>query len=140
MSRRWPVNPCRGVRYVAESRAGEPVVKMPDDAVLKEATESTGYLRTGMEGRGVVLVRGKSDVTFLKACGQFIKTVQVRCQPLWRTIVPVTHRRLLVASNTGTLNLWPDLELLLVRISGLRYWGDPARVLSIQKRKVEGGR
>ncbi len=33
-------------------KPGEPVVKMPDDAVLKEATESTGVLpETGMEGR-----------------------------------------------------------------------------------------
>ncbi len=35
-----------------------------------------------------------------------------------------------------TLNLAKDLGLL-VRISGLRYWGDPAQVLSIQKRKKE---
>lgn len=34
--------PVEGVRYVTRNEAGEPVVKMPDDAVLKEATESLG--------------------------------------------------------------------------------------------------
>lgn len=34
--------PVEGVRYVTRNEAGEPVVKMPDDAVLKEATESPG--------------------------------------------------------------------------------------------------
>ena len=48
---------------------------MPDDDVLKEATESLGVLpETGMErAKGIVLVEGKSDVTFLRHAASSFK-------------------------------------------------------------------
>lgn len=64
--------PVEGIRYVTKDADGQPVVKMPDDAVLREATESLGLLpETGMErAKGIVLVEGKSDVTFLRHAGK----------------------------------------------------------------------
>ena len=61
---------------------------MPDHAVLKEATESSGVLpETGMErAKGIVLVEGKSDVTFLRHAARSLKQSGVparlpgRCQ------------------------------------------------------------
>ena len=47
---------------------------MPDDAVLKEATESLGVLRRPVErAQGIVLVEGKSDVTFLRHAASSLK-------------------------------------------------------------------
>ncbi|KPD88780.1 hypothetical protein A8V20_11340 [Yersinia pestis] len=53
-------------------RAGSALPGMPDDAVLREVTESHGLLpETGMErAKGIVLVEGKSDVTFLRHAGK----------------------------------------------------------------------
>ncbi|WP_260627355.1 hypothetical protein [Pseudomonas protegens] len=61
--------------YVTKDENGIPVVKMPNDDVLKEATESLGVLpETGMErAKGVVLVEGKSDITFLCHAGNTLK-------------------------------------------------------------------
>ena len=60
--------PIDGVRYVTKDDHGVPTVKMPDDVVLKAAAESLGVLpETGLErARGIVLVEGKSDITFLR--------------------------------------------------------------------------
>src|SRR3546814_20506636 len=59
--------PIDGIRYVTKDENDIPIVKMPSDDVLREAAESLGVLpETGMElAKGVVLVEGKSDVTFL---------------------------------------------------------------------------
>jgi predicted ATP-dependent endonuclease of OLD family len=67
--------PTEGLRYVTKNADGYPVVKMPDSGVLKEATESLGVLpETGMErAKGVVLVEGKSDVTFLRHTANVLK-------------------------------------------------------------------
>ncbi|MFX5756383.1 hypothetical protein ABTE27_20780, partial [Acinetobacter baumannii] len=60
--------PIEGIRYVTKNENGIPIVKMPSQEVLKEAAESLGVLpETGMErAKAVVLVEGKSDVTFLR--------------------------------------------------------------------------
>src|SRR5690606_11265902 len=67
--------PIDGVRYVTKDEHGLPVVKMPDNQVLKDAAESLGVLpETGMDrARGVVLVEGKSDVTFLRHTANALK-------------------------------------------------------------------
>lgn len=48
---------------------------MPDHAVLKETTESLGVVpETGMErAKGIVLVEGKSNVTFLRHVARSLK-------------------------------------------------------------------
>ncbi|KIL02743.1 ATP-dependent OLD family endonuclease [Stutzerimonas stutzeri] len=67
--------PIDGIRYVTKDENGIPFVKMPDNDVLKEAAESLGVLpETGMErAKGVVLVEGKSDVTFLRHASNTLK-------------------------------------------------------------------
>ncbi|MDV7212315.1 ATP-binding protein [Azotobacter beijerinckii] len=67
--------PIEGIRYVTKDARGIPTVKMPEANVLKEAAESLGVLpETGMErAKGVVLVEGKSDITFLRHAAKMLK-------------------------------------------------------------------
>ncbi|WP_371926224.1 TOPRIM nucleotidyl transferase/hydrolase domain-containing protein, partial [Pseudomonas sp. FSL R10-0071] len=53
--------------------------KMPNDDVLKEAAESLGVLpETGMErAKGIILVEGKSDITFLRHTASTLKAANV---------------------------------------------------------------
>lgn len=50
--------PVEGILYVTKDVDGQPVVKMPDDAVLREATESLAVLpKTGMERAKGIKIR-----------------------------------------------------------------------------------
>ncbi len=71
--------PIDGVRYVTRDENGVPVVRMPSDDVLREAAESLGVLpETGMErARGIILVEGKSDITFLRHAASTLKAANV---------------------------------------------------------------
>lgn len=71
--------PVDGVRYVTKDEHGFPIVKMPDTNVLKEAAESLGVLpETGMErARGIILVEGKSDITFLRHTASTLKAENI---------------------------------------------------------------
>jgi predicted ATP-dependent endonuclease of OLD family len=71
--------PIDGIRYVTKDENGIPTVKMPNDNVLKEAAESLGVLpETGMErAKGVILVEGKSDITFLRHTASTLKAANV---------------------------------------------------------------
>lgn len=71
--------PIDGIRYVTKDENGTPTVKMPNDDVLKEAAESLGVLpETGMErARGIILVEGKSDITFLRHTASTLKAANI---------------------------------------------------------------
>jgi len=71
--------PTDGIRYVAKNVDGFPTVKMPDQDVLKEAAESLGVLpEIGMErARGIILVEGKCDITFLRLTASTLKAANV---------------------------------------------------------------
>jgi len=71
--------PIDGIRYVTKDENGMPIVKMPNDDVLKEAAESLGVLpETGMErAKGIILVEGKSDITFLRHTASTLKAANV---------------------------------------------------------------
>ena len=71
--------PIDGIRYVTKDEDGIPTVKMPNDDVLKEAAESLGVLpETGMErAKGIILVEGKSDITFLRHTASTLKAANV---------------------------------------------------------------
>ncbi|MDP8622940.1 MULTISPECIES: TOPRIM nucleotidyl transferase/hydrolase domain-containing protein, partial [Enterobacterales] len=128
------------VRYVTRNETGEPVVKMPDDDVLKEATESLGVLpETGMErAKGIVLVEGKSDVTFLRHAASSFKQSGVLPASLEDVkIVPVLIGGCGSVKHWVTLNLANDLGLPWCVFLDSDIGGDPAQVLSIQKRKKE---
>ncbi|EEV5634340.1 OLD family endonuclease [Escherichia coli] len=132
--------PVEGVRYVTRNEAGEPVVKMPDDAVPKEATESLGVLpETGMErAQGIVLVEGKSDVTFLRHAASSLKQSGALPASLEDVkIVPVLIGGCGSVKHWVTLNLAKDLGLPWCVFLDSDIGGDPAQVLSIQKRKKE---
>lgn len=71
--------PIDGIRYVTKDENGIPIVKMPNNDVLKEAAESLGVLpETGMErAKGIILVEGKSDITFLRHTASTLKAANV---------------------------------------------------------------
>jgi len=132
--------PVDGVRYITRERAGEPVVKMPDHAVLKEATESLGVLpETGMErAKGIVLVEGKSDVTFLRHTARSLKHSGVLPACLEDVnVVPVLIGGCGSVKHWVTLNLANDLGLPWCVFLDSDTGGDPSQVQSIQKRRKE---
>lgn len=132
--------PTEGIRYVTRNADGLPVVKMPSETVLKEAAESLGVLpETGMErAKGVVLVEGKSDVTFLRHMTKILKEAGHTSADLDDVgIVP------LQTGGSGNVKHWVTHKL--AEGLGLPWCvfldsdigGDPAQVKSIQKRKSE---
>ncbi|CDL87448.1 AAA family ATPase [Xenorhabdus cabanillasii] len=132
--------PCDGVRYVTKDENGRPVVKTSNDAVLREATESLGVLpETGMErAKGIVLVEGKSDVTFLRHAGKCLKEsgkLPVSLEDV--NIVPILIGGCGSVKHWVTLNLANDLGLPWCVFLDSDSGGDPAQVLSIQKRQKE---
>lgn len=132
--------PTDGLRYVTKDCDGAPMVKMPDAGVLKEATESLGVLpETGMErARGVVLVEGKSDVTFLRHTAKALKGagyVEFNLEEVG--IVPILIGGCGSVKHWVTLNLANDLGLPWCVFLDSDTGGDPAQVKSIQKRREE---
>jgi len=132
--------PIEGVRYVTKDNTGVPLVKMPNDEVLKEAAESLGVLpETGMErARGVVLVEGKSDVTFLRHMTKSLKEAgYVNTSLDEAQIVP------LQTGGSGNVKHWVTHKL--ADSLGLPWCvfldsdvgGSPEQVKSIEKRKAE---
>ncbi|HFG4208041.1 TPA: TOPRIM nucleotidyl transferase/hydrolase domain-containing protein, partial [Escherichia coli] len=108
--------------------------------VLKEATESLGVLpETGMErAQGIVLVEGKSDVTFLRHAASSLKQSGALPASLEDVkIVPVLIGGCGSVKHWVTLNLAKDLGLPWCVFLDSDIGGDPAQVLSIQKRKKE---
>lgn len=132
--------PVEGIRYVTKDDNDIPVVKLPDDTVLKEATESLGVLpETGMErAKGVVLVEGKSDVTFLRHSTQALKNAGHIATSLDEAgIVPLQTGGSGNVKHWVTHNLADDLGLPWCVFLDSDIGGDPAQVKSIQKRKDE---
>ena len=102
--------PTEGLRYVTRDAEGSPIVKMPDSGVLKEVTESLGVLpETGMErAKGVVLVEGKSDVTFLRHTATVLKGaghIEATLEDVG--IVPI------LIGGCGSVKHWVTLNLAL---------------------------
>jgi len=132
--------PIEGIRYVTKNAEGVPSVKMPTESVLKEAADSLGVLpETGMErANGVVLVEGKSDVTFLRHTTKVLKEAGHTTADLDDArIVP------LQTGGSGNVKHWvthklaDDLGLPWCVFLDSDIGGDPAQVKSIQKRKTE---
>lgn len=132
--------PIDGVRYVTKNDDGVPIVKMPSDDVLKEAAESLGVLpETGMErARGVVLVEGKSDVTFLRHATKSLKDAgHIHASLEDAGIVP------LQTGGSGNVKHWvthklaDDLGLPWCVFLDSDIGGSPEQVKSILKRKSE---
>ncbi len=132
--------PIEGIRFVSKNDVGIPIVKMPSDDVLKEAAESLGVLpETGMErAKGVVLVEGKSDVTFLRHTTKTLKEAgHIDASLDDAGIVP------LQTGGSGNVKHWVTHKL--ADALGLPWCvfldsdvgGDPGQVKSIQKRKAE---
>ncbi len=132
--------PIDGVRYVTKNDDAVPIVKMPSDDVLKEAAESLGVLpETGMErARGVVLVEGKSDVTFLRHATKSLKDAgHIHASLEEAGIVP------LQTGGSGNVKHWvthklaDDLGLPWCVFLDSDIGGSPEQVKSILKRKSE---
>lgn len=132
--------PVDGIRYVTKDERGVPLVKMPHAAVLKEAAESLGILpETGMErAKGVVLVEGKSDVTFLRHAARILKDggyLESNFEDVG--IVPILIGGCGSVKHWVTLNLADDLGLPWCVFLDSDRGGDPSQVKAIQKRKQE---
>jgi len=132
--------PIEGIRYVTKDENGIPIVKMPNDDVLKEAAESLGVLpETGMErAKGVVLVEGKSDVTFLRHAANTLKAgghLQSSLEDAG--IVPILIGGCGSVKHWVTLNLADDLGLPWCVFLDSDIGGSPEQVASIAKRKQE---
>ncbi len=132
--------PIDGIRYVTKDENGIPTVKMPNDDVLKEAAESLGVLpETGMErAKGVVLVEGKSDVTFLRHAANTLKAGGHLPSSLEDAgIVPILIGGCGSVKHWVTLNLADDLGLPWCVFLDSDIGGSPEQVASIAKRKQE---
>lgn len=132
--------PTEGLRYVTKDSEGSPIVKMPDAGVLREAAESLGVLpETGMErARGVVLVEGKSDVTFLRHAAKALKGAgHVPCSLEDVGVVPILIGGCGSVKHWVTLNLANDLGLPWCVFLDSDVGGDPSQMKSIQKRRDE---
>lgn len=132
--------PINGVRYVTKSENGTPIVKMPSDDVLKKAAESLGVLpETGMErARGVVLVEGKSDVTFLRHTANTLRASGHLNASLEEVgIVPILIGGCGSVKHWVTLNLADDLGLPWCVFLDSDTGGSPEQIASIAKRKQE---
>jgi predicted ATP-dependent endonuclease of OLD family len=132
--------PTDGIRYVTKDARGIPIVKMPHADVLKEAAESLGILpETGMErAKGVVLVEGKSDVTFLRHAARALKDaghLESNFEDVG--IVPILVGGCGSVKHWVTLNLADDLGLPWCVFLDSDIGGDPAQVKSIKKRQQE---
>ena len=132
--------PIEGVRYITKNDDGVPIIKMPSEEVLKEAAESLGVLpETGMErAKGVVLVEGKSDVTFLRHTTKSLKDAgHIHASLDDVGIVP------LQTGGSGNVKHWvthklaDDLGLPWCVFLDSDIGGSPEQVKSIQKRKTE---
>ena len=132
--------PKESIRYVTKDEGGSPLVKMPDRDVLREAAESLGVLpETGMErAKGVVLVEGKSDVTFLRHIASTLKDAGHLKSNLEDVgIVPILIGGCGSVKHWVTLNLANDLGLPWCVFLDSDVGGDPAQVKSIKKRQQE---
>ncbi|OSR31783.1 hypothetical protein BV323_05123 [Pseudomonas syringae pv. actinidiae] len=132
--------PIEGIRYVTKDESGIPIVKMPTQDVIKEAAESLGVLpETGMErAKGVVLVEGKSDVTFLRHTSNTLKAsgdLQTSLEDLG--IVPILIGGCGSVKHWVTLNLADDLGLPWCVFLDSDLGGSSEQVASILKRKQE---
>lgn len=132
--------PIEGIRYVTKDEDGIPTVKMPHGDVLKEAAESLGVLpETGMErAKGVLLVEGKSDVTFLRHAANTLKAGGHLESSLDDVgIVPILIGGCGSVKHWVTLKLADDLGLPWCVFLDSDIGGSPEQVASIAKRKQE---
>lgn len=132
--------PIDGIRYVTRDENSIPLVKMPSNDVLKEAAESLGVLpETGMErAKGVVLVEGKSDVTFLRHAANTLKAGgHLEFSLEEAGIVPILIGGCGSVKHWVTLNLANDLGLPWCVFLDSDIGGSPEQVASIAKRKQE---
>lgn len=132
--------PMEGIRYVTKDEGGSPIVRMPDLDILREAAESLGVLpETGMErAKAVVLVEGKSDVTFLRHIAKALKDAGHLESNLEDVgIVPILIGGCGSVKHWVTLNLANDLGLPWCVFLDSDIGGDACQVKSIQKRQRE---
>lgn len=132
--------PIEGVRYVTKDSQGVPVVKMPDADVLKEAAESLGILpEKGMErAAGIILVEGKSDITFLRHTSTVLKAEGHLAQDLDdKRLVPIHVGGCGNVKHWVTHKLADELGLPWCVFLDSDIGGDLAQVKSNQKRKQE---
>lgn len=132
--------PIEGLRYVTRDANGLPIVRTSDAAVLKEAAESLGVLpESGMErAKGVVLVEGKSDVTFLRHAARVLKDAGHLAASFEDVgVVPILIGGCGSVKHWVTLNLADDLGLPWCVFLDSDVGGDPAQIKSIKKRQQE---
>lgn len=132
--------PIDGIRYVTKDALGVPVVRMPDASVLKEAAESLGILpEMGMErATGIILVEGKSDITFLRHTAAALKADGYLAHDLDdKRLVPIHVGGCGNVKHWVTHKLADDLGLPWCVFLDSDVGGDPGQVKANQKRRQE---
>lgn len=132
--------PTGSIRYVTRDADGSPVVKLPSTSVLKEAAESLGVLpETGMErAKGVVLVEGKSDVTFLRHAARSLRDAgQLQSSLEEAGIVPILIGGCGSVKHWVTLNLANDLGIPWCVFLDSDVGGSPNQAAALAKRRKE---
>ncbi|WP_223616407.1 AAA family ATPase [Pseudomonas sp. BF-B-30] len=132
--------PIDGIRYVTRDERGNPIVKMPDADVLKEAAESLGVLpESGMErAAGIILVEGKSDITFLRHIATVLKANGNLAHDLDdKRLVPIHVGGCGNVKHWVTHKLADELGLPWCVFLDSDIGGDPGQVKANQKRKQE---
>ncbi|WP_397452043.1 AAA family ATPase [Pseudomonas sp. NA-150] len=132
--------PIEGIRYVTRDDNGVPIVKMPTADVLKQAAESLGVLpESGMErAKGVVLVEGKSDVTFLRHAANTLKADgHIESSLADVGVVPILIGGCGSVKHWVTLNLADDLGLPWCVFLDSDIGGSPEQIVSLAKRRQE---
>ncbi len=131
--------PVEGIRFITKDEQGIPTIKMPDDNVLKDVAESLGILpETGIErAKAIVLVEGRSDITFLKHTAKQLKSTGHVTHDLEdKNIIPI-H-----VGGCGNVKHWVTHRL--ADELGLPWCvfldsdiGDPFQFKNNQKRRLE---
>lgn len=132
--------PIDGIRYVTKDELGAPVVRMPDEHVLREASESLGVLpETGLEkARAVVLVEGKSDVTFLLHTSNVLRNAGlVHASIEEKQIVPVPMGGCGSVKHWVTLKLADKLGVAWCVFVDSDTGGDPSAIKNVERRRAE---
>lgn len=132
--------PVEGLRYVCKDASGKPAIKDQSNEVLREVADSLGVLPApGMErAKGIILVEGKSDVTFLRHASTVLKEEGHISKSLQDcAIVPVVIGGCGSVKHWVTLNLAKDLGLPWCVFLDSDKGGGDSQERVIQKRKEE---
>ncbi len=130
--------PVDAIRYVTKSIDGKPKIEMPSPDIISEVADSLGVLpaKGAERAKAVVLVEGKSDVTFFRHASKVLKESHILSNDFTGFgIVPIA------VGGCGNVKFWvtqrqlDELELPWCVFLDSDKGGSPEQEKSILKRK-----